>query len=115
MWRSARTQTMALMFLDLDELKGVNDTLGHAAGDGMIAEGAFVLRETFRSSDLIARMGGDEFCVLFPADSYRSAKIALTRLKNSVDKVNAQEGRSFMLSFSAGVAIFDPDRPEHLG
>jgi hypothetical protein len=56
--------TMALMFLDLDGLKHVNDTLGHAAGDAMLTEGAFVMRETFRAADLIGRMGGDEFCVL---------------------------------------------------
>jgi diguanylate cyclase (GGDEF)-like protein len=102
---------MALMFLDLDGLKQVNDTLGHSAGDGMITEGAFVLRETFRASDLIARMGGDEFCVLFAADSYRSAKIALTRLKNAEDHANAQEERPFRLSFSAGIAMFDPEDP----
>lgn len=104
-------QPIALMFLDLDGLKKVNDTLGHSAGDTMITEGAFVLRETFRASDLIARMGGDEFCVLFAADSYHSAKIALTRLKNAVDETNAQEGRPFSLSFSAGVAMFDPEDP----
>jgi diguanylate cyclase (GGDEF)-like protein len=102
---------VALMFLDLDGLKRVNDTLGHAAGDRLITEGAFVLRETFRASDLIARMGGDEFCVLFAAESYHSAKIALARLRNAVDEANAQEGRPFTLSFSAGVAMFDPDDP----
>ncbi|MGZ8652024.1 MAG: GGDEF domain-containing protein, partial [Actinomycetota bacterium] len=107
-----RTHTpLALMFLDLDGLKRVNDTLGHAAGDGMITEGAFVLRETFRASDLIARVGGDEFCVLFAAESYHSAKIALARLKNAVDLANTHEGRPFVLSFSAGVAMFDPDDP----
>ncbi|MEO8425451.1 MAG: diguanylate cyclase [Actinomycetota bacterium] len=102
---------IALMFLDLDGLKHVNDTLGHAAGDSMITEGAFVLRETFRASDLIARMGGDEFCVLFAAETYDTAKVALARLKNAVDDANAQEGRPFVLSFSAGVAIFDPEDP----
>jgi diguanylate cyclase (GGDEF)-like protein len=107
-------QSMALMFLDLDGLKRVNDMLGHSAGDGMITEGAFVLRETFRASDLIARIGGDEFCVLFAADSYASAKIALTRLKNAIDTANGQEGRPFILSFSAGIAMFDPEDPSTL-
>ena len=73
-----------------------------------------MLRETFRSSDLIGRMGGDEFCVLFAADSYHAAKIALTRLKNAVDEANAHEGRPFVLSFSAGVAMFDPEDPRTL-
>jgi two-component system, cell cycle response regulator len=61
------------LFLDLDGLKRVNDTLGHSAGDGMITEAAFVLRETFRSSNLLARLGGDEFCALFAADSSEAA------------------------------------------
>jgi diguanylate cyclase (GGDEF)-like protein len=74
----------------------------------------FVLRETFRSWDLIGRMGGDEFCVLFAAESYHTAKIALTRLKNAVDEANAHEGRPFILSFSAGVAMFDPEDPRTL-
>ena len=102
---------MALMFLDLDGLKRVNDTLGHAAGDAMLTEGAFVMRETFRAADLIARMGGDEFCVLYATDSYETATIALTRLQAAVDDVNAQEGRAYELSFSAGVAMFDPEEP----
>ena len=73
-----------------------------------------MLRETFRASDLIARMGGDEFCVLFAAESYQTAKIALARLKTAVDEANAQEGRPFILSFSAGIAMFDPDDPSTL-
>ncbi len=105
---------IALMFLDMDGLKQVNDSLGHAAGDRLLTEGAFVLRETFRASDLIARMGGDEFCVLFAAESDHSAKIALARLKNAVDEANRQEGRPFILSFSTGVAMFDPDDPSTL-
>ena len=104
-------KTMALMFLDLDGLKHVNDTLGHAAGDAMLTEGAFVMRETFRAADLIARMGGDEFCVLYATDSYETAMIALTRLQAAVDDVNSQEGRAYELSFSAGVAMFDPEEP----
>lgn len=104
-------RTMALMFLDLDGLKRVNDTLGHAAGDGMLTEGAFVLRETFRAADLIARMGGDEFCVLFATDSFETAQVTLSRLQTAVDDVNAQDGRQFLLSFSAGVAMFDPEEP----
>ena len=103
--------TMALMFLDLDGLKHVNDTLGHAAGDAMLTEGAFVMRETFRAADLIGRMGGDEFCVLYATDSYETATIALTRLQVAVIDVNSQEGRAYELSFSAGVAMFDPEEP----
>lgn len=101
----------ALMFLDLDGLKRVNDSLGHAAGDGMITEAAYVMRQTFRASDLIARMGGDEFCVLFTTESEATANAAVMRLQEAVLQANAQEGRPFELSFSTGVAMFDPEQP----
>lgn len=106
-----KREPMALMFLDLDGLKNVNDTIGHAAGDGMITEAAYVMRQTFRASDLIARMGGDEFCVLFAADSEAAATGAALRLQEAVDAANAQEGRPFELAMSAGIAMFDPEQP----
>ncbi len=101
----------ALLFLDLDGLKHVNDTLGHSAGDGMIAEAAYVMRQTFRASDLIARVGGDEFCVLFATETEASAEASVARLHEAVQLANAQEGRPFVLSFSTGVALFDPEQP----
>ena len=107
-------QPMALVFLDLDGLKRVNDTQGHAAGDGMITEAAYVMGQTFRASDLIGRVGGDEFCVLFTTESESMAWIALTRLQEVVDETNGQEGRPFSLSFSAGLAMFDPEQPSTL-
>jgi diguanylate cyclase (GGDEF)-like protein len=104
-------QPMALMFLDLDGLKRVNDTLGHSVGDQVITEAAYVMRQTFRASDLIARMGGDEFCVLFAVESEAAAATIVTRLQAAADELNRQEGRPFVLSFSTGVAMFDPEQP----
>src|SRR5206468_779065 len=106
-------QPLALVFLDLDGLKKVNDSLGHSAGDGMITEAAFVMRDTFRASDLIARMGGDEFCILFATESEEAAA-AVARLNTAVEVTNRQEGRPFALAFSTGVAMFDPERPQTL-
>ena len=74
-------EPVALVFVDVDGLKHVNDTLGHAVGDTLIAEAAVVLRTTFRASDLPARMGGDEFCILLRGDSARSAERAVERLQ----------------------------------
>lgn len=104
-------QPMALTFIDLDGLKSVNDKLGHSSGDGMITEAAYIMRETFRPSDLIARMGGDEFCVLFETASENEAEATMQRLQDATRDANAQEGRPFVLSISAGFAMFDPHQP----
>ncbi len=107
-------QPLALMFVDVDELKQVNDTLGHATGDWLIAETAYVLRTTFRASDLIARMGGDEFCILFAAESDAAIEGAAGRLQASMDHSNRDPDRPFLLSMSAGVSRFDPEDPRSL-
>jgi diguanylate cyclase (GGDEF)-like protein len=107
-------QPLALVFLDLDGLKKVNDSLGHSAGDGMIAEAAFVMRDTFRASDLIARMGGDEFCILFATESEDAAEATIARLHFAAEVTNRQEGRPFALAFSTGIAVFDPEEPQTL-
>jgi diguanylate cyclase (GGDEF)-like protein len=107
-------EPMALMFLDLDGLKNVNDTIGHATGDGMITEAAYVMRQTFRASDLIARMGGDEFCILFAAPSEAATQEVALRLQQAIDVVNEQEGRPFVLAMSVGIAMFDPEQPVSL-
>jgi diguanylate cyclase (GGDEF)-like protein len=102
-------QPLALMFVDVDGLKQVNDTLGHATGDWLIAETAYVLRTTFRASDLIARMGGDEFCILFAAETDHAVEGAARRLQAAMDRSNGDPGRPFRLSMSAGVSRFDPE------
>jgi diguanylate cyclase (GGDEF)-like protein len=107
-------EPVALVFLDVDGLKHVNDTLGHACGDTLISEAAMVLRTTFRASDLPARLGGDEFCVLLRGESALSAERAVARLQEAADVINAEEGRSFHLSLSVGIARSDPDRPVSL-
>lgn len=107
-------QPAALVFLDVDGLKHVNDTLGHACGDTLISEAAMVLRTTFRASDLLARMGGDEFCVLLRGESAIAAERAIARLQEAAAVINAEEGREFSLSLSVGIARFDPNDPVSL-
>jgi diguanylate cyclase (GGDEF)-like protein len=70
--------------------------------------------QTFRASDLIGRVGGDEFCVLFATESQETASVALSRLREVVDKTNEQHDRPFSLSFSVGLAMFDPEQPSTL-
>jgi len=103
-------QAAAVLFVDLDGLKLVNDRLGHEAGDRFICEAAQVLRSTCRANDVVARLGGDEFVVLAP-HVVGAPDAIKTRLEQTLAEVNEQPGREYELSFSVGVALFDPLSP----
>ena len=102
---------MVLLFADFDSLKQINDALGHSEGDRALSETADVLRETFRKSDIIARIGGDEFVVLAIETNGTPAEIIATRLQENLEAHNAREGRRYKLSLSVGLARYDPARP----
>jgi len=91
----------AVLFLDLDDLKQVNDSLGHDAGSAYLAETGQLLKATFRETDVMARMGGDEFAV---AGSFTESSIAVAaqRLRAAAAAKNAETGRSLPLTFSLG-------------
>ncbi len=95
-----------VFFIDLDEMKGINDRLGHAAGDRALVETARVLRATFRDADLVARLGGDEFGVLATRATMESAPAILNRLESHLARFNAEPGHDFGLSLSAGVTPY---------
>jgi diguanylate cyclase (GGDEF)-like protein len=102
---AARTRAaIALLFVDVDGLKSVNDTLGHSTGDRLLKEAADVLRETIRGSDLAGRLGGDEFCVLLMGDPDLDADRVVDRMRETASAHNAQPGRKFRISFSVGVS-----------
>ena len=102
---------MFLLFGDLDNLKWINDTFGHHEGDQALIETANIYRETFRQSDIIARVGGDEFAVL-AVEAYRdSSDILAARLHESLRTHNAQRNRRYKLSISVGLDYYDPTCP----
>ena len=100
-----------LYFADLDGLKWINDTLGHEEGDKALSEVAAVLKETFRTSDIIARMGGDEFAVLAIDTTEVNYEIFTTRLQSLIDTRNNQGNRRYRLSISLGCSYYDPENP----
>jgi diguanylate cyclase (GGDEF)-like protein/PAS domain S-box-containing protein len=102
---------MSLLFADFDDLKQINDTLGHPEGDRALIEIANVLRETFRESDIIARLGGDEFVVLMIETDGVSAEILTTRVQENLEVRNARGDRRYKLSLSMGIARYDPEHP----
>ena len=97
-------ETLLVSFADLDDLKQVNDTAGHAVGDRALRDTAAILRQTFRDSDLVARIGGDEYAVLVRHAGPESAGILAERLKRQVRDFNRRAARPYQLSISLGFA-----------
>ena len=102
---------LALLFADLDGLKWINDNLGHHDGDRAIRETGAVLKKTFRETDIIARMGGDEFAALLIDTAEESSPPLTDRVQRTVEEVNEAPDRRYRLSLSVGVVPFDPAKP----
>ena len=103
-------QQVALLFVDLDGFKGVNDTLGHAAGDTLLKQVAARLAWGVRASDTLARMGGDEFAVvLHDVRDTPSAMRVAEKLLEALSEPFALEGRELRISASIGLAFFPED------
>jgi diguanylate cyclase (GGDEF)-like protein/PAS domain S-box-containing protein len=107
--------TAALLALDLDNFKHINDTLGHAAGDKLIVALAEVLRGQLRSTDVIARLGGDEFAVILPNTTPVQARLVAEGLLAAIRQqcTELSEGVPRSLTTSIGIAFFD--RPGLVG
>ena len=99
-----------LLYADLDNLKTINDTYGHKEGDLALIDTATILQDTYRKSDIVARMGGDEF-VVYPVGAEGHAEIIINRLKQSLDIYNAKSKKEYKLSISIGLAYYDPNNP----
>ena len=101
-----KKQRLAVMFLDIDELKIINDTLGHGAGDGLLKLVAARLSETLRQGDTVARVGGDEFVVLLPEiDHEADAQRAAQKILRVIGKPFMFEQDELHITASIGVAI----------
>lgn len=97
---------MVLLFMDIDNMKMINDTFGHKEGDLILVEFSTILKRTFRASDIIARLGGDEFVVLaldVPGSDVQTVK---ERLQNTIETRN-KKNRSCELSISIGLSRYD--------
>ena len=94
-------------FIDLDGMKAINDRFGHAVGDEALKDTAAVLRSCFRDSDVLARIGGDEFVVLTIGADDKAMELLQERLFATLAKTNRQAQRPYSLSFSLGVVACD--------
>lgn len=102
---------VSILVADVDHLKPINDRLGHAAGDRHLVSAAQVIRAAFRSQDVVARIGGDEFAVLLPAADARMAEAAAGRLRRRIRDYNRRNGKEPALGISLGWAMAQAGEP----
>ncbi len=100
-----------LVFIDVDQLKRINDTFGHKEGDQALVQTAEALRATFRAADILARISGDEFAVLAYSTKNLGAEMLMERLAHEIDHINARNKHPFVLSLSAGYTAWSPLNP----
>jgi diguanylate cyclase (GGDEF)-like protein len=98
-----------LLIGDVDRLKAINDTQGHAVGDAALIEAASILKGTFREADIVARIGGDEFAVFQVESIDRGAGKTIARLRANLAKRNAARPGDYALTMSVGAVSCDPD------
>ncbi|HOK79803.1 MAG TPA: sensor domain-containing diguanylate cyclase [bacterium] len=99
---------MALFFMDVDDFKNINDIYGHQEGDRALQTIADTLKKTFRESDILGRIGGDEFVALVIQGSPVDTDTILGRLQTNLDIVNQNNKKNYKLSVSVGVAYYQP-------
>ena len=104
-----KNQSLALLMLDLDRFKEVNDTLGHDTGDRLLMEVGARLLDTVRDTDTIARLGGDEFCILLPESNIAAAQHIAGRILQSLEQSIEIETHQLLVGVSIGIAVY----PEH--
>ena len=110
--RSGRS--FVVFFADLDGLKAINDAHGHHAGDEALRDAAWILTQTFRTADIIGRMGGDEFAVMAPDAGVDSVEIMLRRLAKWQEERNREPDRPYPVTLSVGGVAWSTSQPRTL-
>ena len=103
--------TVLLIYLDIDDFKHINDTFGHKEGDEVLKEAAKLFQSTLRKMDIICRIGGDEFLLIFLEDSLNDAPFIRGRLNKSLKKLNQKLAKPYEIDFSIGLSVYEPSNP----
>lgn len=105
-------RSITLAYIDLDNFKMLNDSLGHAEGDQVLRSVADVLLKSVRDTDIVARLGGDEFALLLPETTIAGARTVLSKVQENL--MNKVKDRNWPIGLSIGVAVFSvpPRNPE---
>ena len=106
-----RKTSILLLYVDLDRLKYINDTFGHKEGDKVLKEAAKFFKSTLREIDIICRMGGDEFLLIFPDSSLNDVPLIKERITNKLNELNKNLNNPYKISFSIGLSCYNPSNP----
>jgi diguanylate cyclase (GGDEF)-like protein/PAS domain S-box-containing protein len=101
-------RSACVFFVDLNDMKGINDTLGHEFGDRALISAARVLSSVFRDCDIVSRLGGDEFAVFASECRIPDVAAVRARLRTRISELNDSSNEPFQLSMSVGSAVFEP-------
>ena len=102
---------LLLAFLDIDRFKSINDTFGHGEGDQVLQETVNLFKSTLREIDIICRMGGDEFLLIFPDNSLKEALLIKERLDRDLIKLNQSLKKPYKIDLSIGLSEYNPVNP----
>jgi diguanylate cyclase (GGDEF)-like protein len=105
---------MLVCSVDLDHLKIINDKLGHFTGDLALIETANILKETFRKSDIVSRIGGDEFVILAKEDTDTNIETIRERMQKNIDAHNKIQNRGYEIQLSTGIVLYNPEQPGNI-
>jgi len=105
---------LLLTFLDIDDFKTINDNFGHDEGDKVLKESVELFKTTLREVDIICRMGGDEFLLIFPDSSLKEVPVIRERLEKNLSQLNKTIKKDYQIKFSTGFSEYLPDKPETL-
>ena len=103
---------LLLAFLDIDGFKAINDNFGHDEGDKVLKGVVKLLKSTLREIDIICRMGGDEFLLIFPDSSLKEAPLIKERLNKDLTKLNQTLKKPYKIGLSVGLSCYDPANPQ---
>ncbi|HOP31050.1 MAG TPA: GGDEF domain-containing protein, partial [Spirochaetota bacterium] len=106
-----------ICYVDINDLKTVNDTYGHAEGDELISAACDAMRESIRQMDTVCRMGGDEFLILFPECDLADAELVWDRITERLHEFNSHSLKPYKVSMSHGILEYSPasrDSIEHI-
>ena len=105
---------LLLAFLDIDRFKSINDNFGHDEGDRVLKEVTGLFKSTLREIDIICRMGGDEFLLIFPDSSLKEAPLIKERLDENLIKLNQNLNKPYKIEISIGLSCYDPANPQSI-